>query len=393
MKYDRIMVRYGELSTKGRNKMDFIKLLATNIRKKLSEDFDDFYLETRYDHIYIVFHDNDPHEMIEKLQEVSGINSLTLVTTTEKHIDVITKTALEMVQELEASTFKVQAKRSDKRFPIISDEINRLVAKTILGNTSLKVNVREPDLTIGIEVRDEAAYLFLDTYKGAGGYPLGIAGKVMMMVSGGIDSPVAAYLLMKRGVSVECIHFASPPYTNTAVVDKVVDLLRTLTTYQTRIRLHIVPFTKIQEAIYDNVDESYTITIMRRMMFRIAEKLASKRKCQAIASGESIGQVASQTLGSMRVINEVTNMTVIRPLITYDKNEIIALAKRIKTYDISIRPFEDCCTIFHPHNPKTRPNFQATLMWEEKFSFDDLIFEAVKETTSVIVSSDDDDLQ
>lgn len=393
MKYDRIMVRYGELSTKGRNKMDFIKLLATNIRKKLTEDFEDFVLETRYDHIYVVFHDNDPLEMIEKLQEVSGINSLTLVTKVAKDIEVIIKTALEMVQDLEAKTFKVNAKRADKNFAIISDEINRLVAKTILTSTALKVNVREPDLTIGIEVRDEAAYLFLDTFKGAGGYPLGIAGKVMMMISGGIDSPVAAYLLMKRGVSVECVHFASPPYTNTAVVDKVVDLLKTLSTYQPRIRLHVVPFTKIQEAIYDNVDESYTITIMRRMMYRIAEKLAGKRKCQAMASGESIGQVASQTLGSMRVINEVTNMTVLRPLVTYDKNEIIALAKRIKTYDISIRPFEDCCTIFRPHNPRTRPNFQMTLSLEEKIPFADLIYEAVNATESIIITANDGDLR
>lgn len=393
MKYDRIMIRYGELSTKGRNKMDFIKLLASNIRKKLAEDFEDFVLEIRYDHIYVVFYDNDPLEMVDKLQEVSGINSLTLVTKVAKDIEVIIKTALEMVQDLEAATFKVNAKRADKNFPIISDEINRLVAKTILTNTTLKVNVREPDLTIGIEVRDEATYLFLDTFKGAGGYPLGIAGKVMMMISGGIDSPVAAYLLMKRGVSIECVHFASPPYTNTAVVDKVVDLLKTLSTYQARIRLHVVPFTKIQEAIYDNIDESYAITIMRRMMYRIAEKLAGKRKCQAIASGESIGQVASQTLGSMRVINEVTNMTVLRPLVTFDKNEIIALAKRIKTYDVSIRPFEDCCTIFRPHNPRTRPNFQMTLSLEEKIPYADLIYEAVNATESIIITTNDGDLR
>lgn len=348
MNFDRIMVRFGELSTKGRNKMAFIKLLATNISKKLSEDFDNFKIETRYDHIYVVVNENNARAMIEALQQVSGINSLTLVIKVEKNIETIKTKALEMVRSQEAATFKVRAKRSDKNFPIISDEINRLVAKEILINTNLKVDVKKPDLTVGIEVRDEGCYLFLETFKGAGGYPLGIAGKVLMMISGGIDSPVAAYLLMKRGVLIECVHFASPPYTSSAVVDKVVDLLKILTKYQTSIRLHIVPFTKIQEAIHDSVDESYAITVMRRMMYRLSEKLANINKCLAIANGESIGQVASQTLRSIRVINEVTNLTILRPLVTYDKNDIIRIAKQIKTYDISIRPFEDCCTIFHP---------------------------------------------
>ena len=386
MKYDRIMVRFGELSTKGRNKMNFIKLLAVNIRKRLAEDFIDIKLEIRYDHIYIIVNDHDPYALVRALQDVSGINSLTIVCKVEKDIDIIKSTALEMVVDKQNQTFKIRSKRSDKNFPIISEEMNRIVAKEILTQTSLKVDVKKPDLSIGIEVRDEGAYLFLETFKGAGGYPLGIAGKVMMMISGGIDSPVAAYLLMKRGVSIECVHFASPPYTNTAVIDKVIDLLKALAHYQEKIVLHIVPFTKIQEAIYDTVDESYAITIMRRMMYRISEKLAMIRKCQAIANGESIGQVASQTLRSMRVINEVTNLTVIRPLVTYDKNDIIKIAKLIKTYDISIRPFEDCCTIFHPQNPRTKPNYKSTLWLEEKFNYEQLITEAINNTKSLQVS-------
>jgi thiamine biosynthesis protein ThiI len=384
------MVRFGELSTKGRNKMAFIKLLATNISKKLSEDFSDFKIETRYDHIYVVVNNNDPHAMIEALQEVSGINSLTLVVKVAKDIETIKATALEMIKSQEAVTFKVRAKRSDKNFPIISDEINRQVAKEILINSNLKVDVKNPDLTVGIEVRDEGCYLFLETFKGAGGYPLGIAGKVLMMISGGIDSPVAAYLLMKRGILIECVHFASPPYTSSAVVDKVVDLLKVLAHYQTNIRLHIVPFTKIQEAIHDSIDESYAITVMRRMMYRLSEKLANINKCLAIANGESIGQVASQTLRSIRVINEVTNLTVLRPLVTYDKNDIIKIAKQIKTYDISIRPFEDCCTIFHPQNPRTKPNFKSTIWLEEKLPFEEMIAEAIDNTKSVLIKAESD---
>jgi thiamine biosynthesis protein ThiI len=286
----------------------------------------------------------------------------------------------------------VRSKRSDKTFSIISDEINRIVAKEILSNTKLKVDVKKPELTIGIEVRQEGAYLFLETFKGAGGYPLGIAGKILMMMSGGIDSPVAAYLLMKRGVSLECIHFASPPYTSGGVIDKINDLLKLLAHYQESIRLHVVPFTKLQEAIYDHVDESYAITVMRRMMYRISTDIANIRKCQAIANGESIGQVASQTLRSMRVINEVTNMPVIRPLVTYDKNDIIRIAKQIKTYEISIRPYEDCCTIFRPQNPRTKPNYKSTLWLENQFDFEGLIVEAINSTESIIISANSEEL-
>jgi len=386
MTFDRIMVRFGELSTKGRNKMDFVRLLATNIRKKLADAFDGITLETRYDHIYVVLGSNPPESVIAALQDISGINSLSLVKKTAKDIDVIAAAALEIVRERTAETFKVKAKRGDKTFPIISDDINRIVADEILANTTLTVDVKNPDLIIGIEVREEGAYLFLDTFKGAGGYPLGSGGKVMMMISGGIDSPVASYLLMKRGMIVECIHFASPPYTSEGVIEKVRDLLLSLTHYQTTIRLHIVPFTKIQEAIFDHVDESYAVTVMRRMMYRISAKLAVKKRCQAIATGESVGQVASQTLKSMRVINEVTSLPVLRPLITYDKSEIIKIARLIKTYEISIRPFEDCCTIFRPRHPKTKPNFQATLEMEKGIDFEALIIEALENAEMTLIS-------
>ena len=238
-------------------------------------------------------------------------------------------------------------------------------------------------------MRNEATYIFTKSVLGAGGYPLGVGGKTMHMLSGGIDSPVAAYLMMKRGVSIECIHFASPPYTQAGVIYKLEDLLKVLNRYQPRIRLHIVPFTKIQEAIYDNAPESYCITLMRRMMFRLADALSKRRNCPVISSGESIGQVASQTLQSMKVINEVTNTPVIRPLATTDKVEIIKLSKKIGTFDISIRPYEDCCTIFTPKAPKTMPHLDEAKEFEKKFDYESLIKEALANIEVKIITPEE----
>ena len=375
--YDHIMVRFGELSTKGKNKKDFIRLLGNNIVRRLT-DFEKVTVEVRYDHIYVALNGEDAEEVIKVMQEISGIQTLSLVYKCEKDIDVICKSALELISlEEDAHTFKVKAKRSDKSFPIKSDDIVRRVAPVILKTNKYKVDVHNPDVLINIEVRDEGTYIFTKSYPGAGGYPLGVAGKGMLMLSGGIDSPVAAYLLMKRGVKIECIHFASPPYTSQNVIYKLEDLLEKLNKYQPRIRLHIIPFTKLQEAIYDNVPESYCITVMRRMMYRLAARLAKNRNCPIIASGESIGQVASQTLQSMKVINEVTNLPVIRPCATMDKIDIISLAKKIDTYEISIRPYEDCCTIFTPHNPKTMPHLDAVEEFEKLFDYESLIQECL----------------
>ena len=374
--YDHIMVRFGELGTKGKNKSDFIKLLGSNIRRRLKE-FPSLKVEVRYDHIYVALNGMDAEEIIPIMQEISGIQSLSLVYRCEKDIDVIIESALQLIEQTEGKTFKVRAKRSDKSFPIKSDDIVRKVAPAILKTNKYKVDVHNPDILVSIEIRDEGAYIYTKSYPGAGGYPLGVAGKGMLMLSGGIDSPVAAYLLMKRGVKIECIHFASPPYTSENVLYKLEDLLGVLNTYQPRIRLHIIPFTKLQEAIYDNVPESYCITVMRRMMYRLAAKLASYRNCPVIATGESIGQVASQTLQSMKTINEVTSTPVIRPCATMDKIEIINLAKKIGTYEISIRPYEDCCTIFTPHNPKTAPHIEAVEEFEKLFDYESLIRECL----------------
>ena len=387
MKYDHIMVRFGELSTKGKNKNDFINTLYKNIIRSLKE-FKTLSFEKRYDHIYIILHDEDAEEVLSRLQDVSGIYALSLVYKCENDINVIKESALELIKQEEGKTFKVKCKRGNKRFPMISDEITRHVAGNILAHTDLTVDVHNPDISLSIEVRDEGTYIFTKTILGAGGYPLGVGGKAMMMISGGIDSPVASYLLMKRGVTIECIHFASPPYTSEAVIYKLKDLLHVLNKYQPKIRLHIIPFTNLQVEIYKHADESYAITIMRRMMFRLATILAKRRKCPIIASGESLGQVASQTIQSMNVINEVTNIPVIRPCVTMDKTEIIKVAKKIGTYDISIRPYEDCCTIFAPKNPKTMPKLDECLMIEESFDYNSLINEAIKNVEVVIIDEE-----
>ncbi|HHT66706.1 MAG TPA: tRNA 4-thiouridine(8) synthase ThiI [Erysipelotrichaceae bacterium] len=388
IQYDHIMIRFGELSTKGKNKKDFIKALFNNIKSAL-KDWPLLTYDLRYDHIYVGLNEVPYKEVIERLQDVSGIQALSLVFRCLKDIELIKENALKLINEEEGKTFKVKVKRSDKTFPLISDEITRLVAGHILRNNKLlKVDVHSPDILLSIEIRQEAAYIFTHTYLGAGGFPLGIGGKTMHMLSGGIDSPVAAYLMMKRGVAIECIHFASPPYTQAGVIYKIEDILKVLNRYQPRIRLHIVPFTKIQEAIYDHAPESYGITLMRRMMFRLADSLAKRRKCPVISTGESIGQVASQTLQSMVVINAVTNTPIIRPLATMDKTEIIKISQKIGTYDISIRPYEDCCTIFTPRAPKTMPHLDEAEAFEEKFDYDSLIKEALANIETIFIEGE-----
>ena len=392
MNYDRIMVRFGELSTKGKNKKDFIRQLGDNIKRAL-KSYKELQIEVRFDHIYVILNSQDYQPVLEILQDISGIHSLSLVHKCEKDMEVIKHDALELMKLENFKTFKVTCKRSDKAFPLISDQILRQVAGEILRNIKdIKVDVHNPEKTLSIEIRYEGAYIFCQTFPGAGGYPLGIGGKTMHMLSGGIDSPVAAYLMMKRGMTIECIHFASPPYTQMGVIYKLEDLLHVLNKYQGKIRLNIVPFTKIQEAIYDHADESYCITLMRRMMYRLADRLARRRNCPVISTGESLGQVASQTLQSIHVINAVTNMPIIRPCATMDKLEIINISERIGTYNISIRPYEDCCTIFTPKNPKTAPDIKQVEKYESQFDWEPLIEEAVK-NVEVKFLTDEDQLE
>lgn len=380
--YDHILVRFGELSTKGKNKKDFIKRLLTNVKNAL-RDYEKLTYERTHDRLYIMLNGEDHEEVSKHLQQVFGISSFSFALKVATDIDAIREISLKLAQQSSASTFKIQTRRSFKQFPMISDEINRAVAGEILRNTDLKVNVKQPELLIQIELHQYSTYIMTDRIKGNGGYPVGVGGKALVMLSGGIDSPVACYLAMKRGVSIECIHYASPPYTSQAAQDKVLELARIIAPYQGHIRLHIVPFTDLQLAIYQNCDESYAITIMRRMMYRLAQKVAEKQKCLAIVNGESIGQVASQTLESMQTINCVTDMPVIRPVACLDKLEIIDISKKIGTYDVSIQPFEDCCTIFTPKNPVTKPTKKRAEHLESRFDFEKLLDECIENMESI----------
>ena len=377
MDFNTIIIRFGELSTKGKNKKDFIFTLARSIKRHLIDYQDLYEMKINHDHIYLNLKEKNL-DLAEILKNIQGMYSFSLALKVEDaELENINSIILEQIKKEEGKTFKVHARRIDKSYPYISDDINREVASNILKNTDLRVDVHNPDILISIEIRTDGAYIFTQTIKGIGGYPEGSIGKCMMMLSGGIDSPVASYLLMRRGVELSFIHFASPPYTNSGVINKLEDILTTLNDYQTKINLYIIPFTKIQEKIYEVSEKGYQVTIMRRMMYRIAARLAKYKNIICIANGESIGQVASQTLDSMYVINKVIDLPVIRPLATYDKNDIISISKKINTYDISIRPYVDCCTIFPVLEPKTSPKDKICNLIESKADFDSLIDEAL----------------
>lgn len=375
-----IMIHYGELGTKGNNKKAFVAQLNKNIRHALKK----FDVNVTYDHDHtFVNFSGEAEPIISRLKDVSGIQRISLVYKLPRDLEILKQKSLELIKEAEGKTFKVEAKRTDKTYHLSSPEIERAIASIILKNTSFKVDVHNPDIKVFVQMRNDASYVYLNTVNGAGGYPLGMNGKVLMLLSGGIDSPVASYLLLRRGIKIECLHFASPPYTSTAVIDKLEDIIGKLSYYQEDIKLHIVPFTKLQEEIYNHVDEPYCITIMRRMMVRIASIYAKKTNCLSIATGESVGQVASQTLNSIQVINSVTNFPILRPLCTLDKLDIIKISKQIGTYDISIRPHEDCCTIFAPKKPKTKPKEEECLYYEKRFDYETLVNECVENIETV----------
>ena len=386
LNYDSILIRFGELSTKGKNKKDFVVQLYKNVKTAL-QDFKGLSFNRSHDRIYVKLNDEDPTSVADILKDVSGIANFSFVYKVNESLDDIKKATLELVLKQGGKTFKVDTKRANKSFPIHSDDMNRHIAGNILASTDLKVDVHNPDILVKVEIRQEGTFVYTSKIQGAGGYPLGVGGKAMLLMSGGIDSPVAAYLMMKRGVKIEAIHFASPPYTSPQAVDKVKDLLYVLSKYRCPIKLHIVPFTKLQEKIYEVCDESYAITIMRRMMYRIAERVAKNRNCTALVSGESVGQVASQTLESMATINEVIKLPMIRPLAVMDKVEIIAIAEKIKTFEISIRPFIDCCTIFNPVSPVTKPRVHIAKEMEERFDYEQLVYDCVNEIETITIDA------
>ncbi len=390
MDTDMIIIFFGELSTKGKNIMNFIRLLGNNIKYAL-RDFPKLTYEIRKDHIIILLNGEDYSEVKKPLKKVSGIGSFALAKNVDKNMDAISEEAKNVYLLSNKTTFKVETRRADKDFPVHSDEVSRKVGAYILRsvNTS-KVDVHNPEIMIHIMIRLEGAYVYAVKEKGMGGYPLGIAGKSLCLLSGGIDSPVAAYLMMKRGVKLECIHFAAPPYTSQAVIDKIHDLLHVLNEYQPDIKLYVVPFTDLERKIYEVAGPSYCVTVMRRMMMRIAERIANKHNDLILSSGESIGQVASQTLPSMRVIEECSHLPMVRPLACTDKSEIIQIAKDIGTYDISIRPFEDCCTIFTLKDPVTHPNLEVVNKIESEFDWQTMVSDCVRNTTAEHVTLEEE---
>lgn len=388
LKTELILIRYGELSTKGKNRKDFISRLTQNVRNALS-DYEALSYQKTFDRLYIYLNGTDETEVLERLKKVFGIQSFSCAVKVDSDLDQMIETSLKIAQTSEGKTFKVETRRHDKKFFKTSDEINRAVASKILKTTDWKVDVHHPDLRIQIEVRENCTYIMKETIQGAGGYPVGVGGKSLLLLSGGIDSPIAGYLAMKRGVQIECIHYASPPYTSSSAQKKVMDLASRISVYQGSIKVTVIPFTDLQLAIYEHCDESYAITIMRRMMFRIAEEVAKRHGCLALVTGESIGQVASQTLESMNAINTVINMPVVRPVACFDKLEIIDLAKKIDTYETSILPFEDCCTIFTPKSPVTRPTVKKCEQYESRFDFEPLIQKCIEEATVVWVKPGD----
>ena len=391
VKYDTVLIRYGELSTKGKNRKDFIRRMDRNIRYML-RDFKDLQYKRTYDRIYIKLQDEDPEEIAERLKKVFGISSFSFTERVDSDIDAITARCLEIAKETDKKTFKMLTKRHDKTFPMVSDAVNRHIAGVILDNTDLQVDVHNPQLLIRVEIHENDTYITSDKIPGAGGYPAGINGKVLLLLSGGIDSPVAAYELMKRGIEVEAVHFASPPYTSQAARDKVAELARLVSIYQGRMKIHYLNFTDIQLAIYKAAGDPYAVTLMRRMMFRLAEMVAKQNNCLALGTGESVGQVASQTLSSMAVINDVIRIPVLRPLVCFDKVEIIDLARRIGTYETSILPYEDCCTIFDPKNPVTNPTIHKSEYYESKFDWQTMLEKCVaaEETVTVRPETKDD---
>lgn len=392
MVYDSIMIRYGELTLKGKNRKNFIDTLACNIKMSLA-DMKELSFDKQYDRFYVVLNEfSDIDEILKRLAIIPGIHNFSLVKKVNKDIDTICNVALEIIKELEfeskSLTFKVKANRNDKSFPLVSDEINRKIAGIILKNTKFKVDVHNPEYLIKVEVRLDATYISIKNYAGLGGLPLGSSGKGMLMISGGIDSPVAGFMMMKRGVKIEAIHFSSPPYTSDMAIYKVKSLLKELAKVQGQIKFINIPFTKLQLAIYDAAGDKYAITIMRRMMYRIADYFAKKNNCHCLVNGESVGQVASQTLDSMKVINEVTNSVIIRPLAIFDKQDIIKISRDINTYDTSILPYEDCCTIFDPKNPTTKPKLSECERIEALFDYQSLIEKAIEEATIEIIKLD-----
>ena len=387
-----ILIKNGELALKGLNRMTFEDILIKNIRRKIGK-LGDFSVRKAQSTIYIEpRHEDFPFgEALEEMKQVFGIAAFSRALTVEKDMDAILNAAPDYLAERlkNAKTFKVESKRADKRFPLTSPEISRELGGKLLSRfPHLKVDVHNPEVLVMVEIRDYGAYIHGEQLKGAGGMPVGSGGRAAVLISGGIDSPVAAYMMAKRGLELNAIHFASPPYTSPRAELKVMQLLKKVANYSNAIRVGVVPFTEIQELIGKHCPEEYFTLIMRRFMMRISERLAKERNCGALITGESVGQVASQTLLALGVTDAVVNMPVLRPVIGMDKDEIIEISRKIDTFEISIEPYEDCCTVFTPKHPKTRPNIELVNQAESALDIEALVTAAVEGTEFKIIDSD-----
>ncbi|MCO6334527.1 tRNA 4-thiouridine(8) synthase ThiI [Staphylococcus epidermidis] len=387
MQYDHLLVRYGELTLKGTNRKMFVNQLKDNVKRALIP-LSGYHVKGKRDRMYIELSpEADINKIIQRLSKVYGIKSISPVIKIDKNEEKINQSAIQLSQDFEkGSTFKVDVKRVDKSFRLDTYELQRQVGGAILKeNNNITVNVKNPDYEIKIEVRMDAIYIYEKVIAGAGGLPVGTGGKTLLMLSGGIDSPVAGIEVMKRGVTVEAIHFHSPPFTSEKAKDKVIELTRILAERVGPIKLHLVPFTEIQKQINKVVHPRYTMTSTRRMMMRISDKVVHQINANAIVNGENLGQVASQTLKSMYAINHVTATPVLRPLLTLDKEDIIKKAKELGTFETSIQPYEDCCTIFTPKNPVTEPDFDKVVKYESVFNFDEMIENAVENIETLTI--------
>ena len=385
-----ILIKYGELSTKKDNINFFLKKLKENILFALN-DLDAL---VTYDLGRMFIHTNENFdEVVNRVKNIFGIHEINIgyvIASTD--FNIVKEEVLNLLKAKEFTTFKVESKRSNKKLNTTSVLLSKNLGAHILKNIqSLKVDVKNPEVLVNVEYRINNTLVYFESIKGLGGYPVGTLGKGLLMLSGGIDSPVAGYLTIKRGVKIEAIYFESPPHTSNEAKNKVKNLTKKLAVYNNDIILHVVNFTEVQEAIYKNIPHDYLITIMRRMMYRISAIIASRRNAKILINGESIGQVASQTLTSMSAINEVVSLPVIRPLACFDKLDIIDIAKNIDTYETSILPFEDCCTIFVPKHPVINPSIEKCREYEELIPFKDLIYEAVKNHEMITIKAHEEE--
>lgn len=386
-----ILCKYGEVILKGANRSDFeAKMLKQlRLRAKRIGNYKIFYAQST---VYIEPLDQDAIDKIEEMtyqaKHVFGFVAVSRAFACEKNMEKILEVVRNYIPERLKGykTFKAEAKRADKRFPLKSPEISAEVGGAVLSSVpKIKVDIHNPEVVVRVEIRDKEAYIHAGQEKGAGGIPYGCSGRGLLLLSGGIDSPVAGYMMAKRGVELEAIHFESYPYTSERAKEKVLDLAKHLTNYTMRMRVHVVSLTKIQELLRDNCEEEYFTLLLRRYMMAISLKIAHEYGCEALITGESLGQVASQTMKAINVTNVLADIPVYRPLIGMDKDEIIQISRKIGTFETSVLPYEDCCTVFTPRHPRTRPELEKVVAEENKLDFNALVNEAFENRESLVV--------